>query len=42
MDPPPPPVPAVQAVPAFYQNPGEYIAAGADYADWGLEREIKN
>jgi hypothetical protein len=29
-------------VPPFYRNPVEYVAARADYVDWGLDREIKN
>jgi hypothetical protein len=28
--------------PAFYRNPGEFIAAGADFVDWSSERELKN
>jgi hypothetical protein len=38
---PEPPIAPV-AIPAFYRNPGEYVAAGADYVDWGSDREIKN
>jgi hypothetical protein len=33
---------AAQPAPVFFRNPGEFVAAGAQFVDWTSEREIKN
>jgi hypothetical protein len=30
------------AVPQFFRNPGEYVAAGTPFVDWSSDRELKN